>query len=113
MVVMSSAIHTDSITIINTLDEDPEYTSLDGSKYQYQHGNVNVSKDQLSIGIVFKTVHSTALYDPRNHCIIGDDGEPNDIVHYHLGTNLNVLNLGQEEDKPQMKNKKRGCLKKQ
>ena len=38
-------LSTDSVTIVNTLDEDPEYTSLDGSKYQYQHGDVNVSKD--------------------------------------------------------------------
>ena len=86
-------LSTDSVTIVNTLDEDPEYTSLDGSKYQYQHGDVNVSQDQLSIGIVFRTVHSTALYNPTNHCIIRDDGEPNDIVRYHLGTNLNVFHL--------------------
>ena len=84
-------LSTDSVTIVNTLDEDPEYTSLDGSKYQYQHGDVNVNKDQLSIGIVFRTVNSTALYDPTNHCIIRDDGEPNDIVYYHLGTNLNLF----------------------
>ena len=42
-------LSTDSVTIVNTLDEDPEYTSLDGSKYQYQHGDVNVSQDQLSM----------------------------------------------------------------
>ena len=82
-------LSTDSITVVNTLDEDPEYTSIDGSKYQYQHGNVNVSKDQLSVGIVFRTVHSTAVYDLKSDCIIRLDGEPNDIVHYHLGTNLN------------------------
>jgi len=84
-------LSTDSVTIVNTLDEDPEYISLDGSKYQYQHGDVNVSKDQLSIGIVFRTVHSTAVYDTTNSCIIRVDGKPNDIVHYHLGTNLNVF----------------------
>ena len=61
------------------------------TKYQYQHGDVNVSHDHLSIGIVFRTVRSTALYDPTNSCIIRVDGEPNDIVHYHLGTNLNAF----------------------
>lgn len=76
---------------MNTLDEDPEYTSLDGSKYQYQYGDVNVSKDQPSVGIVFRTVHSTTLYNSTNNCIIRLDGEPNDIVYYHLGTNLNVF----------------------
>jgi len=84
-------LSTDSITVVNTLDEDPEYTSKDGSKYQYQHGNVNVSKDQLSFGIVCRTVHSTAVYNPKCDCIIRLDGEPNDIVHYHLGTNLNLF----------------------
>ena len=84
-------LSTDSVTIVNTLDEDPEYTSLDGSKYQYQHGDVNVSKDQLSVGIVFRTVHTTALYDQTSNCIIRLDGKPNDIVHYHLGTNLDLF----------------------
>ena len=84
-------LSTDSVTIVNTLDEDPEYTSLDGSKYQYQHGDVNVSKNHFSVGIVFRTVHTTALYDQTSNCIIRLDGKPNDIVHYHLGTNLNLF----------------------
>ena len=84
-------LSTDSITIVNTLDEDQEYTSLDGSEYQYQHGNVNVSKDQLSVGIVFRTVHTTALYDQTSNCIIRLDRKPNDIVHHHLGTNLDLF----------------------
>lgn len=86
---MKYPLSPDSITIVNTLDEDPEYASQDGSQYQYQHGNVNVSKDKFSVGLVFRTVQSTALYDKSSDSIVPHDSKPNDMVHHHLGTDLN------------------------
>jgi len=81
----------DSVTIVNTLDEDPEHISEDGSQYQYQHGNVNVSKDKFSVGIVFRTVHTTDLYETSNDLMIPPDGKTNNIVQFQLGTDLNLF----------------------
>ena len=81
----------DSVTIVNTLDEDPEHVSEDGSQYQYQHGNVNVSKDKFCVGIVFRTVHTTDVYDDSSDLMIPPDGKSNDVVSYLAGIDLNVF----------------------
>ena len=81
----------DSVTIVNTLDEDPEHISEDGSQYQYQHGAFNVRKDKFSVGIVFRTVHTTHLYDESSDFVIPPDGNTNDGVHFQLGTDLNLF----------------------
>ena len=81
----------ESVTIVNTLDEDPEHVSEDGSLYQYQHGDVNVGKEKFSVGIVFRTVHTTNLYDKSSDCIIPPDGNTNDVVRFQLGTDLNLF----------------------
>ena len=81
----------DSVTIVNTLDEDPKHMSEDQSLYQYQHGNVNVSKDQFSVGIVFRTVHRSDIYDRSSDIMMPPDGLEPDMVQCHLGTDLNVF----------------------
>ena len=81
----------DSVTIVNTLDEDPKHASEDGSRYQYQHGDVNVRKDKFSVGIVFRSVHTTHLYDESSDLMIPPDGMTNDVVRFQLGTDLNLF----------------------
>ena len=58
-----------TILIVNTLDERPMCDPLTGCLIRYQHGNVNVSKDRFSVGIVFRTVHRSDIYDRSSHFI--------------------------------------------
>ena len=52
----------DSITIINPLDEDLSICKNQKTKCQYQHGCVSVAGDKYSAGLVFRVVKSTELY---------------------------------------------------
>ena len=54
----NSKLPCNTLIIGNTLDEDPRYADKEGLKYQYQHGNVNVSGNKFSDGLVFRTVDS-------------------------------------------------------
>ena len=79
----------DTITIVNQLDEDPLSPKNNKEQCQYIHGDVKVSGESLSAGIVLRVVSSVEGYN-TNHDTMIVDGNPddNDIVHGVLGVDL-------------------------
>ena len=84
-------LSSNSLTIANTLDEDPRFVDKQGFKYQYQHGNVNVSGNKFSAGLVFRTVDSIEAYNTDSDIMVVEDQSDIDVVHTHLGVDFNMF----------------------
>ena len=88
----------DSLTVINTLDEDPLYIDKNRKYFQYQHGNVNTRSNEFSVGFVFRNVSNIREYDSNNSVMIHPNNSIGDIVHNKIGYDLdafhrNLINL--------------------
>ena len=60
-----------TIYLVNTLDEKPYLDSNTGCYIRYQHGNVNVTKDTMSCGLVLRVVHNVCTYNTMNQLVEG------------------------------------------
>ena len=65
-----------TITIVNTLDEKPVIDPNYGCMIRYQHGNVSVTNDTLSCGLVLRVVKKVNLYNSYNQLVTGIDNRP-------------------------------------
>ena len=81
----SFTLDSDSVCVVNPLDENPlGKTNIDAGS-QYQHGGVRVSGEKLGVGLVFQIVDRKIFYDCKNDTmIIYPEMSSNDIIHYKI-----------------------------
>ena len=60
---MTFQIGTDTLSIINPLDEDPISEKNKSDMTQYLHGGINVSGENLSVAMVFRIVSQIYMYN--------------------------------------------------
>ena len=77
----------DTVTIINPLDENPLSVNNIQRKSQYLHGGVSVTGENFSVGLVFRVVKSTCVYNQDNDTMVTDD--PN-VSNYVVGSCLGI-----------------------
>ena len=82
----SYILNSDTVTIINPLDEDP-FSPKNVDEYcQYQHGGVKLTGTKLCAGPVFRVVNSEQSYNIENDTMIVDYMSNNsNIVHVIIG----------------------------
>ena len=82
----SCNLNSDTVTIINPLDEDPLSKKNIWEHAQYQYGGVNVSGRKLSVGLEFRVVDTEESYNLENDRMIVDHMyENNDVVEGIVG----------------------------
>ena len=84
----SYILNSDTVTIINPLDEDP-FSSKNVNEYcQYQYGEVKLTGTKLCAGLVFQVVNSEQSYNIENDAMIVDYmSNNNNVVHGVIGYN--------------------------
>ena len=84
------SLGSDTVTIINPLDENPLNVNNIQRKLQYLHGGVSVTGEKVSVGLVFRVVKSTCVYNQNDDTMVIDDPiASNYVVDGCLGIDLN------------------------
>jgi len=86
---MTFEIGTDTLSIINPLDEDPLSEKNKSDMTQYLHGGINVSGEKLSVAMVYRIVSQTYMYNLSDDTLHHEntDGQ-GDVVNGILGIDL-------------------------
>ena len=84
------ALASDTLTIINPLDENPKSLKNRQLKTQYQHGNVNVSGEKFSVALVFRVCKNTGIYwkVDDTQTFEGQRNENGNVIQGCLGFNF-------------------------
>ena len=78
------------VTIIHPLDENPLTINNIQCKSQYLHGGVSITSENFSVGLVYRVVKSTCVYNQDNDTMVTDDpNASNYVVGSYLGIDLN------------------------
>ena len=71
------------MVILNPFDEQPHIIDDCGNYYQYQHGDVHISGDSMSIGLVFRVVDEYYYYNSVS----------NRMINHNISQKLNSKDL--------------------
>ena len=86
---LSFSLDSDTVTIINPLDENPLSFKTIQRKSQYLHGCVNVSGVKFRFGLVCRVVKSTCTYNlSDNTMVLNSTNENNDVMNSCLGIDV-------------------------
>ena len=77
----------DTMTVINPMDENPCSPDSEHDMRQYLHGGVKVSGEKFSVGFVFRVVNRIELYHKVDDTLVVEN-ENSDIVNGLLGFDL-------------------------
>ena len=84
---MCFKLGSDTITVINPIDENPCSQKNIGNMRQYMHGGVNVSGEKFSVGFVFRVVSRVGLYHKTNDTLVTEN-KKSDVFNGVLGLDL-------------------------
>ena len=84
---MCFKLGSDTLTVINPIDENPRFRKVNGEMRQYMHGGVNVSGEHFSVGFVFRVVNGIGLYHKEDDTLVIKN-KNSEVVNEVLGFNL-------------------------
>ena len=62
-----------SIVILNPLDKQPHVIDESGIYYQYQHGDIHISEDSMSMALVYRVVNEYYYYNIVTNIMINQN----------------------------------------
>ena len=85
-----------TILILHPGDECPHLHQESGGKIKYEHGNINIGKDECSIAFVFRVVSQEEQFRSSDNCLINnernalkkDKEKEIDMMYDHVDTEL-------------------------
>ena len=85
-----TVLESGSICIINPRDEMPHYGKQHGCKVHYQHGNVRITKDEKSIGFVFRVSPHVCRCNVATNTVVLADTTIKSIIMKELKGKVNM-----------------------
>lgn len=90
--ILSFSLDSDTVTIVNPLDENPLSSKNIQRKSQYLYRGVNIIGVKFSVGLVLRVVKSTCTYNLSDDTmVLNSINGKNDIVNSCLEIDLNTF----------------------